>query len=151
MDLNDLRGVNFIIRNKDKYKIPYIIGVEAVSKGGYAGISNFQGHERAFVKIQDGCDNRCSYCKVRIVRGKAKSRDFNDIIKECRDLIENAYKEIVLTGICLGSYGRDVSGKACLSELIIELCKIKGYCRYKQRKNYANICTFLFKAETMTS
>ena len=132
LDLRKLKGVNFIIKNKDKYRIPEIAsssafgGLLAMTKGNTDSITGFKGHARAFVKIQDGCDNRCSYCKVSIVRGRSRSRSFKEIINECAALIENGYREIVLTGICLGSYGRDISKAISLSKLIMELCKIKG-------------------------
>jgi threonylcarbamoyladenosine tRNA methylthiotransferase MtaB len=94
-------------------------------------ISGFKGHNRVFVKIQDGCDNVCSYCKVRIVRGRSRSRDFQDILDECRGLISGGVKEIVLTGICLGSYGKDLESGINLSGLIKELCGIEGEWRIR--------------------
>ena len=128
MDLRKLRGVDFIIKNKDKYKIPQIIGesYNLQFKAYSYGITNFEGHARAFVKVQDGCDNRCSYCKVSVVRGRSTSRPAEEVLSECKTLINNGYKEIVLTGICLGAYGRDISKNTDLSGLIKELCKIKG-------------------------
>ncbi|MBL7085057.1 MAG: tRNA (N(6)-L-threonylcarbamoyladenosine(37)-C(2))-methylthiotransferase MtaB [Candidatus Omnitrophica bacterium] len=67
-------------------------------------ISDFWGHERAFVKIQDGCNNFCAYCKVPLVRGKSRSRALKEIIAEVKRLTGQGFKEIVLTGICLGDY-----------------------------------------------
>jgi len=140
LDSGKLKGVDFIIKNKDKYNIPYIIrGVPPHHKGTGqtehqstrapeigVQITGFKNHARAFVKIQDGCNNRCSYCKVSIVRGRSRSRHFEEVLNECKILIRNGYKEIVLTGICLGSYGKDISKDISLLKLIIELCKIKG-------------------------
>jgi len=129
LNLHKLKGVDFIIRNKDKYNIPYIINDRVtchVTRNTKAGISSFKGHTRAFVKIQDGCNNACSYCKVRIVRGRSMSRHLKEVIDECKLLIENGYKEIVLTGICLGSYGKDISKDLNLSLLIKEICRIQG-------------------------
>ncbi len=71
------------------------------------GITDFSGHTRAFLKIQDGCDNFCSYCKVPLVRGRSRSRPLKQIVHEARKLSAQGFKEIVLTGICLGAYGRD--------------------------------------------
>jgi len=70
-------------------------------------ISHFHNHTRAFVKIEDGCENFCSYCVVPLVRGRVRSRDEEEIITEVRALCSNGYKEIVLTGIDTGAYGRD--------------------------------------------
>jgi threonylcarbamoyladenosine tRNA methylthiotransferase MtaB len=117
--------VNFIIRNKDKYNIPKIIAGDRHACP-LPAITGFKGHARAFVKVQDGCNNRCSYCKVSIVRGGSRSKPFEDVIKECAILIKNRYREIVLTGVCLGAYGRDILNGLDLPELIMELCKIKG-------------------------
>jgi len=125
-DLYKLKGVDFFIKNKDKYNIPYIIkGASRVPEAGMQ-ITGFKNHARAFVKIQDGCNNRCSYCKVSVVRGRSRSRPFEEVLDEFKILIKNGYKEIVLTGICLGSYGKDISKDISLLKLIIELCKIKG-------------------------
>ena len=66
-------------------------------------ISQFH-HNRAFVKIQDGCDNHCSYCKVSLVRGASISRPYKDIIREIEGLLNNGFREIVLCGINLGSW-----------------------------------------------
>ncbi|MFC1667262.1 tRNA (N(6)-L-threonylcarbamoyladenosine(37)-C(2))-methylthiotransferase MtaB [Candidatus Omnitrophota bacterium] len=128
LDLSKLTGVKFVIKNKDKYKIPEIIeGAQKVDNGkGIYGISGLKGHTRVFVKIQDGCDNACSYCKVRDVRGQSKSRPFKEVIGECVTLIKGGAKEIVLSGICLGAYGRDLSRGLLLHELIKEICKIDG-------------------------
>nr|MBC7244078.1 tRNA (N(6)-L-threonylcarbamoyladenosine(37)-C(2))-methylthiotransferase MtaB [Chloroflexota bacterium] len=65
------------------------------------------GHTRAFVKIQDGCDNACTYCVVRIARGKQRSRPLADILGEIIARQEEGYQEIVLTGVHIGAYGRE--------------------------------------------
>jgi len=87
-------------------------------------ISFFEKHTRAFVKIEDGCENKCSYCIIPLVRGKVSSRDENEILEEIKTLGGNGYKEIVLTGVDLGAYGKD-NGKK-LSDLIEKISKIKG-------------------------
>ena len=130
LDLRKLKGVDFIIKNRDKYRIPEIISKTAAVEQPYM-ITGFKDHARAFVKVQDGCNNRCSYCKVSVVRGESRSRPFEDIIYECSTLIEKGYSEIVLTGICLGAYGKDISKTASLAKLIEEMCKIKGNWRMR--------------------
>jgi len=131
MELRKLKGADFIVRNRDKYNIPYIIGAQTGNREAQCSIRGFKGHARAFVKVQDGCDNRCSYCKVSIVRGRSRSRPLEDIIEECSNLVKNGYQEIVLTGICLGSFGRDFSNGMDLSKLIEDLCKISGHWRVR--------------------
>ncbi|MDI6759128.1 MAG: tRNA (N(6)-L-threonylcarbamoyladenosine(37)-C(2))-methylthiotransferase MtaB [Candidatus Omnitrophota bacterium] len=92
----------------------------------HKGISYFKGHSRAFLKIQDGCNNFCSYCKVPLVRGVSRSRPLNEIVEEAERLIQSGYKEIVLTGICLGAFGKDLSAQVNLSCLLEGLEKIDG-------------------------
>ena len=70
-------------------------------------ISETSGHTRAFMKIQDGCNQFCSYCAIPLARGRARSRDIGDIEEEAKRLASNGYKEIVVTGIHLSSFGLD--------------------------------------------
>ncbi len=94
-------------------------------------VNNFSGHTRAFLKIQDGCNNFCSYCKVPFVRGVSRSRPLNEIAADAGQLAKNGFKEIVLTGICLGSYGRDLSPAICLIDALDALEKIGGVSRLR--------------------
>ena len=87
-------------------------------------IEKFNSHTRVFIKVEDGCENFCSYCIIPYVRGKIRSRKEEEIIEEIKCLSENGYKEIVLTGIDLGSYGKD-TGKD-LKSLIEKIEKIDG-------------------------
>ncbi len=66
-------------------------------------------HTRAYIKIQDGCNQFCSYCIIPYARGRVRSRDMKDVLAEVRELVANGYKEIVLTGIHISSYGMDFS------------------------------------------
>lgn len=113
-------GVSSIVKNRDKGKISSV-----------NGISDFKAHSRAFLKIQDGCDNYCSYCKVPLVRGSSRSKPLRQIIQEARRLVEKGFKEIVLTGICLGLYGKDLKPKNSLIKVIGELEKIEGLYRIR--------------------
>ncbi len=121
-------GVNAIVENLQKDNIVKIVNSlcdnQAISLSPKSNsrkhITNFSGHTRAFVKIQDGCNNKCSYCKVSLVRGKSKSRPGKDIVEEVKILVQNGFKEIVLCGICLGAYKPDLVG------LLSDLEKIQG-------------------------
>jgi threonylcarbamoyladenosine tRNA methylthiotransferase MtaB len=93
---------------------------------GDGAITGFDGKDRAFVKIQDGCDFRCSYCKVRIVRGRSRSRSVDTIQKEIRALSDRGFKEIVITGVCLGAWGRDAGTKADITDLLWRISDIQG-------------------------
>ena len=87
-------------------------------------ISKYNNKTRAFVKIQDGCENFCSYCIIPFVRGKCRSKEFNKVIEEVTTLTKNGFKEIVLTGIHTGNYGTDINTN--FAALLRELVKIKG-------------------------
>ncbi len=73
---------------------------------------------RAYLKVQDGCDNFCSYCIIPALRGNSRSRDEESILSEAKELVEKGYKEIILTGIHIGHYGADLSPKSDISTLI---------------------------------
>ena len=82
---------------------------------GYNGgiIRAFDGHTRAFVKIQDGCNRRCSYCVIPKARGFSRSKPLDDIREELSRLAESGYKEAVFVGINLSAYGRDIGKNLC--------------------------------------
>lgn len=85
-------------------------------------IDSFESRTRAFVKIQDGCENYCSYCIIPFVRGRCRSKDKDKVISEITALVNNGYKEIVLTGIHTGNYGSDLGIK--FSSLLKEILEI---------------------------
>ena len=83
-------------------------------------------HTRAFIKIQDGCNRFCSYCIIPYVRGRIRSRNINDIVKEVTELSKEGIKEIVLTGINLSSYGDDLGEETDLSDVVTALDRTDG-------------------------
>ena len=92
-------------------------------------ITKFENHTRAFVKIQDGCNAFCSYCIIPYARGRVRSKNPNAVIKEVTNLVNDGYKEIVLTGIHTGRYGIDIN--TTLEELLEELVKIPNIYRIR--------------------
>ena len=72
-------------------------------------IKEFNSKTRAFVKIQDGCNNFCSYCIIPYVRGNVRSKKLETVIEEITNLVSNGHKEVVLTGIHTGHYGSDIN------------------------------------------
>lgn len=133
-------GKLIIVRNKDKNRILQLLNVigptpllKHSSTHGLTniGISYFKNHARAFLKVQDGCNNYCSYCKVPLVRGRSRSRSLKAIIEEAKRLVKNGYREIVLTGICLGAYGKDLKVKKDLTDVVSGLGKINGLLRIR--------------------
>ena len=94
-------------------------------------VSTHAGHARAFLKIQDGCDACCSYCVVPRARGASRSRPVADILAEAERLTRNGYREIVLTGVNIGSYGKDVSDGMSLASLLRQLVHVGGIGRIR--------------------
>lgn len=88
------------------------------------------GHTRAYVKIQDGCNQFCSYCIIPYARGRVRSRVEEDILKEVSGLIESGYQEVVLTGIHISSYGIDRGGSELL-QLLEKLNEVEGLKRIR--------------------
>lgn len=133
-DISAMQGNHMVVRNSDKHRIPGIIdsakniSQKSSKRKQYPSlsISDFKGRTKAFLKIQDGCDNSCSYCKVSLVRGPSQSRDMQSSLAEARRLIDKGFKELVLTGICLGAWGRDLSPEKHLSEFLERLIMMKG-------------------------
>ena len=135
-------GLDIVIGNKDKSKIVELIQEyfkkKNMIKDLYANrftefedmyIKEFPGRTRAFVKIQDGCDNFCSYCIIPFVRGKCRSKDKDKVISEINDLVSNGYQEVVLTGIHTGNYGYDKDYD--FADLLSEVVKINGLKRLR--------------------
>lgn len=81
---------------------------------------------RAYVKIQDGCNNFCSYCKIPFARGKSRSRHKDNILKEITKLSQEGFKEIILIGINLGAYGEDLENGGNFEDLLRDILKIDG-------------------------
>lgn len=94
------------------------------------GVTSLSENVRAYLKIQDGCDNFCSYCLIPYRRGKARSREFDKVIEEANSLVNKGYQEIVLTGIHVGGYGKDL-GNTNFSSLVKELLNIQGLYRLR--------------------
>lgn len=132
--------IDILLGNKDKSKIAELIKEYLDTEKKYVKFYNERdldfedmlindyNHIRAFVKIEDGCDNFCSYCIIPFVRGSVRSKDFDTVIKEAKLLTEHGHKEIVLTGIHTGHY---MSNNHDLTDLINELSKIDDLLRIR--------------------
>lgn len=134
--------IDIIIGNKDKSKIVELINnyfkeKEKINdlKDDFDNsfedmfIDRFNTRIRAFVKVQDGCENFCSYCIIPKVRGKCRSKKLDVAVKEVETLVKNGYKEIILTGIHTGNYGVDIGTN--FATLLRELVKIEGLKRLR--------------------
>ena len=128
--------VKVIIGNKGKSKIVDYINEYIKNKKQIIDITDFKDDKfedmclnnfdktRSFVKIEDGCENFCSYCIIPYARGKVRSKDPNLVIEEVNNLIKEGHKEVVLTGIHTGHYGADINYD--FAKLLNRLVKIKG-------------------------
>lgn len=94
-------------------------------------VSTVLEHTRAFVKVQDGCNQFCSYCIIPYARGRVRSRRMENVIAEIKRLAEVGIQEVVLTGIHLSSYGREIDGESHLIELIEAIHPIDGISRIR--------------------
>ena len=90
------------------------------------GITTYTEKTRAVIKVQDGCNNFCSYCIIPYARGRIRSRNIENVKKEIEEAVKNGIKEVVITGIHIASYGRDFSNNIGLIDLLEEINKIKG-------------------------
>jgi len=133
-DLLDL-GIDILLGNNDKSNIVKLIEEYKKTNSKYVKFNNsrklefedmkvdkFTNLTRAYIKIEDGCNNFCAYCIIPFMRGNTRSKDINSVISEAKTLVENGHKEIVLTGIDTGSYGIDKGYD--LTDLLTELVKI---------------------------
>ena len=102
----------------DSSKIVHVSDIFNASSMHMSVIEGFQEKTRAILKIQDGCNSRCSYCIVPFARGGSRSLSPDDVIKQVVSLCRNDYKEVVLSGVHLGGYGRDLLPKTSLSSVI---------------------------------
>ncbi|MBI9008814.1 MAG: tRNA (N(6)-L-threonylcarbamoyladenosine(37)-C(2))-methylthiotransferase MtaB [Tenericutes bacterium] len=93
-------------------------------------ISDFKGHQRAFLKIQDGCNNFCSYCIIPYTRGRIRSKAKDIVLKEAKQLVESGHIEIVLTGIHTGGYGEDLEDYS-FAQLLKDLETVEGLKRVR--------------------
>ena len=107
-------------------------------------------HTRAYIKVQDGCNQFCTYCIIPYARGRVRSREMQDVEQEVRTLAGNGYQEVVLTGIHLSSYGIDFDGRRHLIELIRAVHEIEGIRRIRLGSLEPGIVTEEF-AEALAS
>ena len=131
-EIESLAEVDLVLSNREKPDLAERLfqgcATPEAQKAGYAPlrISTFQGHARAFVKIQDGCNHACSFCKVVLVRGRSRSRRLDEIVEETKRLQGSGYREIVLTGIQLGAYGLDLEPRLGLVSVLEALSLVPG-------------------------
>ena len=137
-----LCGADAVIGTPDKSRVVSI--VEELAPDGVRDLwheapplfdvlpaGGLSGRTRALLKVQDGCRNFCTYCLIPFARGPERSMPFDTAVSEARRLAEEGYREIVLTGIEISAYGRDLPGRPGLISLIEALCQAAPGCRIR--------------------
>lgn len=139
-EVSKIPGVNLVVGTKDREKIVELIDEYRKNKVQINAvqdimtskefeelpISAYENRTRAFLKIQEGCSQYCSYCIIPYARGPIRSRKLDEIINEVQKLANNGFKEIVLTGIHIASYGKDIEKDIDLTSVIKLINKVDG-------------------------
>ena len=143
--LASLPGVSLVVGNAERDRLADLLDQDARDQGPriirspFAPASDFRlapgaatgGKTRPFVKLQDGCDARCSYCIVPFVRGPGRSAHPDHVVEEVKRLVGAGYREVVLTGVNLGTYGHKLSGTPTLVDLIQRILAVPGLGRLR--------------------
>ncbi len=139
-DLTAIQGVDFVLGNDEKQDIVRYLKAGKPSHPtvqvadidrietlpAHTRLHGFGGYTRAFVKIQDGCDNRCTYCAVPLARGGSRSKRPEHVRAEIEVLVAEGFTEVVLTGVHLGAYGRDLTPAHSPARLLREIAAVPG-------------------------
>jgi len=117
--LRTLPNVAHVVPNAEKLHLPEtLLTAPAESPPTWMALSRFEGHVRAYLMVQNGCNARCAYCIIPKVRGRSRSKPIETVLRELTDLEASGHPEVVLCGIHLGLYGRDLSPPQTLSDLL---------------------------------
>ncbi|QJA06184.1 tRNA (N(6)-L-threonylcarbamoyladenosine(37)-C(2))-methylthiotransferase MtaB [Thermosulfurimonas marina] len=134
-------GEALVLGHQEKFAIPEILSHTGESLRGEIRVSpsegfrkalpaplrRFPGHTRAFLRVQDGCSQRCAYCVVPLARGPSRSLPLPEVLQQARIFEEEGFQEVVVTGIHLGAWGRDLSPPATLVDLLRALEKVGSF------------------------
>ena len=126
-ELTKIEGAGRVVPNQNKAQLVHMLDPqvridlpvfdqEPIMREYLAG--SMGAHTRAFIKVQDGCNNKCTFCVTTIARGEGQSRHLGDVVAEIQSFAAAGYQEAILSGVHLGSYGHDFGNKAGLKELI---------------------------------
>jgi len=143
-EVKNIKGVNIVVGTKDKGSIlkyleeyekdkigiEYVEDIMKVREFERLEVKSYKDRTRAFLKIQDGCNQYCSYCIIPYARGNIRSKAPEEVLAEVQSLAERGFKEVVLTGIHLASYGKDLK-TVTLLDVIKEINKISGIHRIR--------------------
>jgi threonylcarbamoyladenosine tRNA methylthiotransferase MtaB len=137
-EFEGMAQVLLVVPNREKKDLPSkvlslvgIAGRTAAERTGGAREAGVSFRSRALLKVQDGCDNGCAFCIIPSLRGRSVSVPTDEVLSRARDLVEGGFREIVLAGIHLSSYGKDQKPEGSLLGLLREIGKIEGLGRVR--------------------
>jgi threonylcarbamoyladenosine tRNA methylthiotransferase MtaB len=114
-------GYEFALHDSEKALVNDIMSIKETAAHL---VSSFDGKARAFVQVQNGCDHRCTFCIIPYGRGNSRSAPMGDIVAQVRKLVESGYNEIVLTGVDISDYGKDLPGSPTLGQMMRRLLQL---------------------------
>ena len=160
-ELADVNGVDLVLGATEKFKITYYLNDLSKNDFGeihsceieeadfYVGSYSIGDRTRAFLKVQDGCDYKCTYCTIPLARGISRSDTMENVLNNAQEISQKGIKEIVLTGVNIGDYGKGEFGNKkhehTFLDLVTELDKVKGI----ERLRISSIEPNLLKNETI--
>lgn len=111
----ETRGYNFAMQNTEKALVNDIMSITETASHM---VASFEGHTRAFVQIQNGCNHRCTFCIIPFGRGNSRSVPMGEIVSQVRTLVAQGFREVVLTGVDISDYGKDLPGEPTLGQMM---------------------------------
>ena len=145
-DFADMAEVDHVLGNEEKLSVSAWAGLDAAPRVRVGDIMTvrvlaphpvdaLQGHTRGFVQVQTGCDHRCTFCIIPFGRGNSRSLPMADVVAQVRRLADNGYREVVLTGVDITSYGADLHDTPRLGVLVkavLRRCRTSSACGYRR-------------------
>ncbi len=147
---NKKKDIVTVLKEYEREKAGMLEDVEDISRAKEyepLNLTRTGDHTRAYIKVQDGCNQFCTYCIIPYARGRVRSRSLEDVAAEVHSLAENGYREVVLTGIHLSSYGIDFDGERHLLDLIRTVHGVEGIMRIRLGSLEPGIITEEFAEE----
>ena len=134
----EIAGVTRVLGNEEKFKAEsygsandafgeekvLVNDIMSVTETASHLVTSFEGRARAFVQVQNGCNHRCTFCIIPYGRGNSRSVPMGEIVKEVQGLVENGFKEVVITGVDITDYGKDLPGQPTLGAMLARVLKL---------------------------
>ena len=152
-EIASIKGVDLVLGAAEKFKLPEIItdltknpcgqvlASEISNANFFVDAYSVGDRTRSFLKIQDGCDYKCSFCTIPLARGKSRSDTPENVLKNAKDLASKGVKEIVLTGVNTGDYGKGIEGDYTFFDIVKRLDEVEGIERFRISSIEPNLLT----------